>query len=464
MTKLDLSALKKQKNAGETTAVVAAIPSAVTAEPAPVVAPEVIAPAVSVAAEPVKTADSPLKPKLSLSSFKKPGSVVATAPVVVPAIAETVSVTEPETVSAEATESSITESEPVVEMPEPVVAVVEAVESTTEEIAAEALAEIESIQAFQETEEPAVPSSSEFFPNLALENDNLFSDIVGMGSFEEEKEEPVVEVIEVIEPVVAEISVPEVEIVPEMEAIAAEVTSEQATSILESIDSPSFEEMMTSGEPIVDSMEAATADTATAAEAIPKTEYVESVAKELSKERKGGLSELFDKKRKVLFGVSALVVASVGVVGSLYGFGVLDGSKANVVESKSVEVAMVKKPDPKPPVETPSEVKSKDGAMAELPPPIVPEPLTASGKTASGVAIVVTPVSAHTGSTVLPPAAASTGATVASASGATVATGSGKTVPATTVAPAASTGATVAPANSNVNTLRTPNVRKKRGE
>lgn len=419
MTKLDLSALKKQKPAGEAAPAVAAIPSVVTAESAPIVAiPVATAPAA--VRETTKAADAPAKPKLSLSSFKKPGSEKAAAPTMVPSVfTETVAI-EPEpvietvvepveavTMEVPSVQEVVATMEVPVEMPVETV-IADVPETTSADVSMEVSAPVvESAQSIVEAKVTEASSSAEFFPNLALENDNLFSDIVGMGSFEEEKpEEPMMEA----EPDVSSV-------MAELEQIASDAAAAaDAPAVLAPIaETPSFEAMMTSSEPIAAMEESATAPAAPSATPV---EYVATVAKELSKDRKGGLSELFDKKYKVLYGVSALVVASIGVVGSLYGFGVLDGSKANVVESRPPAVAKVEKPTA--PVTEKSEAEK----------PVVES---------------------------VPVATTNSGVTVASGTGVEAPTGgSGATV--------APTVTTVAPAAGNVNTLRTPNVRKKRAQ
>lgn len=121
-------------------------------------------------------------------------------------------------------------------------------------------------------------------------------------------------------------------------------------------------------------------------------EQVETVARNLSKDRKGGLKALFDNHKKVFYGVGAFMVTSVMVIGGLSGLGIIDmgGTKASTFEKSQVvavkttpktpDVNVVKKPDTVTTAPTASGASTLTGANTGtgqmLYPPIV---VTSSG-------------------------------------------------------------------------------------
>lgn len=214
-------------------------------------------------------------------------------------------------------------------------------------------------------------------------------------------------------------------------------------------------------------------------------EYAEIVAKDLSKNREGGLSKLFDTKKKIFFGISATAI-SLGIVGSLFGLGILDGiggSKANVTESPMVVAkATPDVQDAKTMALVPVTATGSDsgsGITSELPRATasggtVPE-LTETGVIASVTTAVamngtgqvaVTPTLSYSGAAItvsgtgkIVPSMTgaltltSTGGVLATATGSLGVTGTGKTV--------ASTGAVTIPTTAtttSINTFRAPNI------
>jgi len=154
----------------------------------------------------MKAFENPHKPKLSLSHFKKADS---TSSVAAPVVA--ISTPTPAQVVVSPVFSA---PEPVVMVDVPVVSMIQEVASVVD-VAVELPEVVEPstpIEAkFEPTpvtvETPAAATGSEFFPNLEFENDNLFDDIVKMGTFENEKSEISLLPVEVtLEPVVIEMS------------------------------------------------------------------------------------------------------------------------------------------------------------------------------------------------------------------------------------------------------------------
>jgi hypothetical protein len=377
MAKLDLSALKKQKiQSGNQ---LASVPVSIAETPAslpetaetPASLPETVAvaspaavlPAVAIEPEAKSPQEVSHKPKLSLASFKKPGSIPAVAPasaaMETPVVSQVTKEVAPPVVSSLPTEIS---------QPVPTVSLaIEPEPATAPKIAAEPVAEpapIAETKAFPVevpapkalvTDKKSPAASSEFFPNLEFENDFLFKDIAEMGSFGSENE-----VVE--KPAVAEAVVPNPTPIrsatseAEIQAVTAdsvapvsskETASPQSAVLLsmeQVVAEAASKEEIFAVEPLSEATLVASAVAPAPVPAIP-LEYVEAVAKDLSKDRKGGLSELFDKRKKVIYGMAAMVV-SLGIVGSLYGFGILDlkGEKASVTEPPVVAVVTPKLP------------------------------------------------------------------------------------------------------------------------
>ncbi len=112
------------------------------------------------------------------------------------------------------------------------------------------------------------------------------------------------------------------------------------------------------------------------------------MAADLSKDRKGGLSALFENKKKVFYGVGAFMFTSVMAVGGLASLGIIDfgGTKASVTESPKV-VAVAP-----PVVKTP-----------KTPPVVTPDVLAASGATTQTGTMSQTGTTTSTGQALYPP-------------------------------------------------------------
>lgn len=208
-------------------------------------------------------------------------------------------------------------------------------------------------------------------------------------------------------------------------------------------------------------------------------EHVETVARDLSKERKGGLKALFDNHKKVFYGVGAFMLTSVLVVGGLSGLGMINmgGTKASTFEKSQVVAVKTapetptpltkKTPDIVTPVVTATGVTTLTGANTStgqvVYPPVV---VTSSGTSmvVSGTGGLVPPKG--TGSVTLT-GATLTGSGILATSKGTGSTQSGATTKTgavfTAVSPQTQTGTviTTAAPGTTINTYRTPNNKSK---
>lgn len=201
MAKLDLSALKKQKitsvNPVGDAPALASLSLSSEAELVMAEAP-IGVPIVLVEPELIKTEEAAPRAKLSLSSFKKPSTVItpAVAPVMAPVVADTPIATPataiiatPVTVAhAIAIEEELIAPDSLAVTPSvslPIFGEDAPDAPAVEVVMAEAFPHIveEAPLVVENTEVKTKVSNSEFFPNLEFENDNLFNDIVEMGSF-----------------------------------------------------------------------------------------------------------------------------------------------------------------------------------------------------------------------------------------------------------------------------------------
>jgi hypothetical protein len=247
-----------------------------------------------------------------LASFKKSGttSVSVTPPI---DIAPTVVIPQAPIVTAPITVTSVV-AEPTVA---PVVeeAVLESLETilmdTSVSVSVPVITEPAATEEVLETPkavtpEPVAttPTSSEFFPNLGFENNNLFKDIIEMGSFEKEKE-VTPEVSTPVETVSQNISNSKVDTLTEITPVEMEKTVEN-TNI------PAVAKVIETEKevPQVENIQPPALATDQPPAPVNQTppEYVDTIAKDLSLKRKGGLSELFDKKKNVFIGISATMI------------------------------------------------------------------------------------------------------------------------------------------------------------
>jgi hypothetical protein len=239
-------------------------------------------------------------------------------------------------------------------------------------------------------EEPAIEAAltapgQEFFPNLEMDDD-LFSDL---GIEPEGKPAKVEEVVAVEVPVaeeetatseatadeaepVAEISATDIVETPAVEAVAGEefsVVAKESPAVTEAKESVAAEAELSMEEPVLEisATDIVNIPSAEKASEVSKTpEYVETVAKDLSATRKGGMAALFGN-RKVLVSSVAGTFATLAVVAML--------------AVKMLPIGKVSAPEvlPQPPVP----VSQIGGPVSPVPVP--PDQLGQSGQVSSYV-------------------------------------------------------------------------------
>ncbi len=298
--------------------------------------------------------------KLNLSSLKKQNpNAFVDAPSVIQEVAEVIEEVAPIEVVSPNTRPKLSLS--AIKNPGSTLSVKPITESTTPVV--------EEIPASSESEVVAVSGGGlkkEYFPNLSV-NEDIFKDILGTNSQNSTPIEP-----EALDEPALDSEIPELPLIQE------EMVSMWETPFIEL----SLSEVEVEVLPVVEKQSVDAG--------IPEN-YVQEVAKGLSKERKGGLSEFFAKKKVVVVSIG-WIMCILWVVGSLFGFGIIGASKANVQEipkpvtaviadtsktkASPVPVEIPKPAEVIPPVEIPKPV--------ELPvnPPTLALP-TNSGATAS---------------------------------------------------------------------------------
>ncbi len=363
MAKLDLTALKKQNTANE-------IPPA-SFSPSPQaesVAKENAAdtntapPVVEIAS--AKTDAPASKAKISLLTVKKPwvssAWAVSTSDASVESTAESVTEATTEFSSAGVTEN-VTKTSITPEKNDAITAL--STGSTTtllhisqdhdyEKPSSEGGISDASLHANDTSKAHSKSFSSEFFPNLGFENNELFSDIMEMGSLTETKAEKV-EKNDQESLVVAELEVSSKSLEQAHNPVASNVSAE--TLIVDTssqwvdhqplppeASNPSAELPMvvSQSEPVISEIVSdaqvpgIASDASEPISASTSHEPVESVENNISRDRKGGLATLFENKKKAIYGVSAML--SLGVVALMFWLGVfgkVDVTKSSVMES-----------------------------------------------------------------------------------------------------------------------------------
>ena len=194
-------------------------------------------------------------------------------------------------------------------------------------------------------------SSSEFFPNLGFENNELFSDIMEMGSVEEKKDETAekndnatlavaeletnpISLTQAHAPVVSGESVENLASeTPFLWASSQPLLPESSSPLVEPTLSASQSESVVlaiaSETKLPDVLSQSSQPISTAASGEP----VEAMEKNLSRDRKGGLSALFENKKKAIYGIS--VMLSLGVVALLFWLGIF--GESHVMKSSGIE-------------------------------------------------------------------------------------------------------------------------------
>jgi hypothetical protein len=162
--------------------------------------------------------------------------------------------------------------------------------------------------------------SSEYFPNLSIQTDVLgdFTPEAKKEELPSERESNVV--------------TDAIEITPTESLSETEVTDRKAQELPQEKDIVGIEtsssEERTEASPLADQKSESIS---------PSSEHVQEVAAELSKERKGGLMELFSKKKVLMVSMGSMLI--LGILGGFMGASMFHAPKASVGESQSSVVA-----------------------------------------------------------------------------------------------------------------------------